>query len=264
MPSPFPGMDPWLQRLESFPDIHYSMTVHFMAALNAVLPPLYVARVAERVTGWGEDPAWPDYLVARRGPAFVPDTESDLPGAISLDGWPIAFNPSYMWFAEIIILPDRRQVAVISLLSPAEKNPAWTRGAYRQMQTELSAKDVVFVEVDMILGGLHTTMAPAAGLRERAGNPDGHISIWRPRDNGFDGSMCVIPIQLRRPLPKIPIPFSPDHPPAVVDLQSILNQAYDGGRHGMTADYSADPAVPLTADQQAWADAILREKGLRG
>ena len=40
MPSPFPGMDPWLERAAVFPSFHNALVIHLQEALNAVLPPL--------------------------------------------------------------------------------------------------------------------------------------------------------------------------------------------------------------------------------
>ena len=54
MPSPFPGMDPYLERPSLWSDFHSTIIVAFRAALNAVLPERYVANVDQYV--WLHEP----------------------------------------------------------------------------------------------------------------------------------------------------------------------------------------------------------------
>ena len=70
------------------------------------------------------------------------------------------------------------------------------------------------------------------------------------------------PMELREPLPKIPIPLRQTESDVVLDLQAVFDQAYVNGRYDDT-DYTLAPKPPLSADDAAWADALLREKGRR-
>ena len=97
MPSPFPGMDPWLEDDETFPDLHEKLLVYLGDALNAVLPPGYRARARTRV--WVDDEARrePDvsvlgrvYLARHDGPFTFPDGEvvaSERIPLAELEGW---------------------------------------------------------------------------------------------------------------------------------------------------------------------------------
>src|SRR5438067_13201534 len=49
MPSPFPGMDPYLESPAIWPDVHHNLISEIQAALNPKLRPRYVARVELRV-----------------------------------------------------------------------------------------------------------------------------------------------------------------------------------------------------------------------
>lgn len=49
MPSPFPGMDPYLESPTLWPDVHHGLISHIQIALNPALRPRYVARVELRV-----------------------------------------------------------------------------------------------------------------------------------------------------------------------------------------------------------------------
>ncbi len=49
MPSPFPGMDPYLESPDIWPDLHHRFISEVQTALNPHLRPQYVARVELRV-----------------------------------------------------------------------------------------------------------------------------------------------------------------------------------------------------------------------
>ena len=47
MPSPFPGMDPYLERPSLWPDVHAELLGQFRALILAQLGPAYVARLEQ-------------------------------------------------------------------------------------------------------------------------------------------------------------------------------------------------------------------------
>ena len=55
MPSPFPGMDPFLETPELWRDVHHGLISQIRGTLNSALRPHYVARVALRVYVSDED-----------------------------------------------------------------------------------------------------------------------------------------------------------------------------------------------------------------
>ena len=71
MPSPFPGMDPFLEHPDIFPDFHDSFIAYLRESLQSRLPPPYVAALGRRT--WievSERFIGPDVQVARpSGPA---------------------------------------------------------------------------------------------------------------------------------------------------------------------------------------------------
>ncbi|MFI5074916.1 MAG: DUF4058 family protein [Actinomycetales bacterium] len=49
-----------------------------------------------------------------------------------------------------------------------------------------------------------------------------------------------------------------------LDLQAVLNAAYDRAGYDLEIDYRADPVPPLGPEWNAWANRLLQERGLRG
>ena len=72
----------------------------------------------------------------------------------------------------------------------------------------------------------------------------------------------AVPMRLTEPLPPVPVPLDPGVPPVSVALQPLFDRAYDTGRYADWVNYRRPPDPPLTAEQQAWADGILKEKGV--
>jgi hypothetical protein len=85
-----------------------------------------------------------------------------------------------------------------------------------------------------------------------------HVSKKGLRRRGL-----LYPIRLRPRLPVIPIPLKPDDPDVRLDLQAVLDEAYDRAAYDMEIDYRKEPRPPLDGELAAWADQLLRSKGLR-
>src|SRR5262245_29093444 len=132
MPSPFPGMDPYLEA--HWRDVHARLIIYACDALQGVLPEPLRARVEESVlletpTGVGDHPLFPDVRVveytSRRetGARLKPD--APVAGALLVEVEPEMVAETYL---EII---DResgnRVVTVIEFLSPSNKSPGPNR-----------------------------------------------------------------------------------------------------------------------------------------
>lgn len=49
MPSPFPGMDPYLENPDLWSGVHQRLITLIADTLNGIMPPRYVADIGERV-----------------------------------------------------------------------------------------------------------------------------------------------------------------------------------------------------------------------
>ena len=70
-------------------------------------------------------------------------------------------------------------------------------------------------------------------------------------------------MDVREPLPAIPILLRAGEPEPTIDLQAVRQDVYDRGAFDLQIDYRQEPVPPLAPDDAAWADALLREKGVR-
>ena len=87
MPSPFPGMDPYLE--EHWRDVHAALIIYARDALQGVLPGSLRARVEERVlletpVGFADHPLFPDVRVVEYRPELKRGLETRPEGSIAL------------------------------------------------------------------------------------------------------------------------------------------------------------------------------------
>jgi hypothetical protein len=69
-------------------------------------------------------------------------------------------------------------------------------------------------------------------------------------------------IDYRKLLPILRVPWLPGESDLEIPLQPLLDYTYDTGRYPMRVNYNDPCDPPLTAEQQEWAEGVLRAKGL--
>jgi hypothetical protein len=261
MPSPFPGMDPWLEDEEVFPDLHDSLIFLLKEAVNTALPPGYVATSKNKV--WVDDEL-------RREPDVALFGEGQRPGGnggtavalagLTLIGEQLVSDPTEEPYLEILSSKGRRLVTAVEVISLANKRAGEKgRKTYQEKQREYMLSGVNLVEIDLLRRGPHVTATPLAELRKVLGEFDYHASVVVA---GRRVSHQAVGIRLADRVPAFAIPLDPDVPSVTIDLQPLFDRAYESGKYAAFADYRKPPDPPLSPEQQAWASGILREKGL--
>lgn len=269
MPSPFPGMDPYLESPDWFPDLHDGLILHMKGALQRSLPPSYYAQSNYRF--WLERSqryADPDVEVARatgkpgkrrRGRMALAEPQTGGPLVVTVDT--IVHGPFKQSFLEIRRRQGKevRLVTAIEILSPSNKKMGHpSRAQYIEKQQEVLCGDAHLVEIDLLRGGAYTAAVPRESVEEKAGPYDYLISIHR-----FDRlrDFFVYPIIVKQRLPRIAIPLLPGDQDVPLDLQAAFDRAYDDGPYGREIEYGKDRIVPrLKPDQAAWAADWLKQR----
>ncbi|MBI4617837.1 MAG: DUF4058 family protein [Planctomycetes bacterium] len=258
MPSPFPGMDPYLEDAGGWLDVHNRLIAYLCHELDRILGKNYFARNGERI-------------VVERAGEFQRGIYSDLyvsgPGrgaggaAVAEATEPVRIRIAEAEYREAYLeIRDRlgnRIVTVVELLSPANKAAGSDgREKYLAKQAEVLASQVNLVEIDLLRSGAWTVAVPES-LARAAASPFDYVACVNRADDrrAFD----LYPIRLEDRLPRIRIPLSGDDPDVVADLQSLLQQVYDNGRYDRTIDYGKPPVPPLDPDRERWARQVLDE-----
>ena len=262
MPSPFPGMDPYLE--SHWGDVHQRLIVYASDQLRGSLPSDLRARVEERVV---LEPT------EGRDRILVPDVrvieqQRDKRTKTATRNGPAAATPLIIQTSEeatqgYIEIRDARSgmrvVTVIEVLSPSNKVPGDGQEKYLKKRRELRDGRVSLVEIDLVRTGKRLLPVPLADLPPEYRTP---YLVWARRGwQATDVEVYRVPLSER--LPAINVPLRQTDADVTLDLQALIEQCYRNGGYEDDIDYRADPDPPLDKEEARWVDALLRRAGLR-
>ena len=258
MPSPFPGIDPYLESQGFWQDFHPRFTLGLCDAISDLLPEPYVARIDERMRVV-EIPLRevrqfrPDVAVVRRTGGSEPDTPAVATLSLEPEVIPLHYLDEFREaFIEVVHLPERRLVTVIELLSPSNKTGAG-RADYLAKRNALILQDVHIIELDFLLTGQRLPMKRALPAGDyfafvaRAGRrPDCEVFAW----------------SIRRALPTIPVPLLAPDLDILIDPGPIYASVYQRARYGRSLDYKAPLTLPLAPEDLGWTQGVAKAEKL--
>jgi Protein of unknown function (DUF4058) len=263
MPSPFPGMDPYLEA--HWRDVHASLIVYGRNQLGRQLPAGLKARAEEYLVVEDERSGEriarlsPDVQVRERDSSLSPQQANvaTLEDDVRMIQLPVSWDPTTE--REIRIIDHHRGdrlVTAIEILSVTNKTHG--RDEYRAKQREFIDSGVNLVEIDLLRGGDWIVMAPQQFVPFDWQTPY-KISVLQcvPRAANW-----YYAAGMQERLPSIQIPLRPGDPLVRLDLQPLIDQAYlDGGYADI--DYTREPVPPLPPTEARWVDDWLRKQGRR-
>ncbi|KAB8318296.1 DUF4058 family protein [Tolypothrix campylonemoides VB511288] len=241
MPSPFPGMDPYLEA-GLWPDVHNALSSKIRAFLAPQLRPKYAARLEVYVV---EDTSpsseigilYPDVEVLQirqRRDVTPPTPTSNIattPAPLTLP----VIQPVVVRIPTVEIRDTANNVLVscIEILSPVNKRePNLTD--YRKKRQRLYNANVHLIEIDLLRRGTRPFNHPRL--------PDVPYLVTLTRAGS--GVIDVWPVTLQDTLPTVPVPLRNPDPDAVLDLQAALQAIYDEAGYDLSIDYTQTPPPP--------------------
>lgn len=254
MPSPFPGMDPYLEG-DLWESFHGPFATEIATQLNRDIPAGYWARVERRMTtvsltssGSSRRPRRPDVSVVRETVTGHYATAVAKP-PLHL----VSVTPETLPHYAVKIIRDRNRelVTAIELLSPANKR-GQGRADYLAKRNEYLSNPVHLIEIDLLHEGQRLPMvdplpdAPYIVILHRE-EPRPLADVW--------------PILLSDPLPVIRVPLREGDLEPVLDLQSCFSTVFDEQRFGDEIDYDSPPPVTMSTKEITFAKGLLRSNG---
>ena len=227
MPSPLPGMDPYLEHPKLWPAFQHQL----LACLYQVLLPGLVDRYRARV-----------------GTRTYTSEMALFTSIVKED-----HSEEYI---EVRNRTDGRLVTLVEVVSPANKGTTAGRAAYLERRRDALAQRAGVVEIDLVLQGKPTLTFSRDGL------PEYDYAVTVTRGSAPD-RYEIYTTTLAKRLPKFKVPLAADDRDALLDLQAAFARAFDLGNFGAQVDYKAAPPpdVPLTDAHRTWLDDYL--KGLK-
>lgn len=253
MPSPFPGMDPYLEG-EMWQEFHERLAHQISAQLMPLLAPKYVALLAKRyvidrpILGIFDVPPrrviYPDVHVVT--PPARPAASTTGNTGVAIAEPPLEL-PSLLpeevpvLSVEIRDVAERRLVTLIEILSPVNKRGDGAR-EYAERRMELLQTETHLLEIDLLRGGMRIQLAgepPPAPYYV-------YLSRWQRRP-----WTQIWPIGLREALPTVPVPLLPPDPDVPLDLQAAVKACFDLVGYERLLDYSGPPPPPELSQEDA-------------
>src|SRR5271163_4310915 len=204
MPSPFPGMDPYLEDDAFWPVFQHQMVMCLYQTLLPGLVDRYRARVCQR-----------QYV-----------TEQALFTSVVRE----EHHEDYI---EIRQRSDSRLVTLVDLVSPANKTSPQGRTAYLDKRREGRSSNANLVEVDLVLQGQPTLEYSRDGLPEW----DYAVTVTRStQPERYE----IYTATLQKRLPRFRLPLAADDRDTVLDLQAAFARCYDQSNFAAKIDYCRD------------------------
>ncbi len=268
MPSPFPGMDPYLEG-KLWPDVHHRLATEISRKLTPRLRPRYVARIEVAIL---QDVSYvseitityPDVAVLRSKHVGVLYDSREATSAYgtqpTLTPWgtippaPLVIEaPEAFRFRQATVevrrADDSQLITAIEIISPANKRePGLTD--YQQKRKRLYQAGVHLLEIDLIRRGTRPTNLPQAPQTSYL------VTLTRSHARMIE----LWPIRLHDPLPILPVPLSASDADVPLELDEILATTYEEAAYDLSIDYSAPPPPPPLAEEDAtWMKTLLEK-----
>lgn len=264
MPSPFPGMDPYIEQPDRWIEFHNNLAGEIQERLNQELPSGYYAALEPvvtydvvAVTALPQPRAIrPDVAVQRptRIGERLPSPSVRIAPAPARSTVPLELALELL-NVEVRAVAGEQLVTAIEILSPVNKRPghdAYT--SYRRKRSELLRSLVHLLEIDLLRSGERPPLlmpvppAPYYVVLSRAEERP-TVEVW--------------PIQLSDPLPVVPVPLLARDPDVLLDLSAAVAAVYERNGYARRFDYREPLSPPLSDAEQRWLDEHLRARGLR-
>lgn len=260
MPSPFPGMDPYIEDQDLWRDFHANLASEIQRQVAPQIRPRYFVRLTPRRTYDTVEldkprSAYPDAAIIRDR-----ETRETTTAFASVIEAPFENRIEFEIEAEEFSLEIRDEnselVTAIEILSRSNKRRGHeAQTTYLEKRRGLLRQNVHLLEIDLLRGGERVPVL------DPLPNAPYYIHLSRVNRRPDIG---VWAIQLQDKLPTLPIPLRKPDADARFDLQRAVETIYDLSMYGESINYRQAPPPPALSEQDAqWLDQFLREKGLR-
>jgi len=251
MPSPFPGMDPYLETQGRWLDFHSRFINAWSEAIADAVPENYEVSIGERVRLVGPPEGsprslMPDVAVVQGSTATASRPGST--GTATLEPFSVP-RPTLEReeppdrYIQVFKRPGRQLVTVLELLSPSNKEGD-DRKDYLAKRNELMVQRTHLVELDLLIRGRRVPMGGPLP-------PGDYYAVISRGDIWPDSNVYAWTI--RQALPSLPVPLSAPDEDALVDLAKVFNETYARGRYARLLAYGDPIPVPLGDEDRAWA-----------
>lgn len=252
MPSPFPGMDPYLEG-PLWTTVHAQMASEIVRLLAPRLRPKYVALPQERMVLDDAQGVAVERVVMYPDVGVVSPASGKAPPISEMTTAPLQLAtvvPEVVPHVSVEIqdVASRTLVTAIEILSPTNKRGSG-REEYLEKRRRILSSTAHLVEIDLLRQGARVPM------RQPLPDAPYFVLVTRARRRPLAD---VWPVAMTQQLPTVPIPLLAPDPDVPLDLQQAILNVYDGVGYDLILDYAHPPDPPLCEADAAWAAGLIR------
>lgn len=261
MPSPFPGMDPYLESPIFWSSFHTRLLVAIADALAPQLRPKYYIDVETR-TYQDQDETRDELLVGipdatvlavnaskqkseKQQIELAATLTQKRPQFIALP-MPVTIKERYL---EVRELGSDIVIAVIEVLSPKNKQKGKGRTTYERKRGRVLGSMTHLIEIDLLRG--NTPMAMLGEVQPTDYRIIVSRSSQRPQAELYS-------FNLQDQIPSFPLPLKPEDRESRIELQAIVDGVCERADYYERIDYRQPVPPPALSDaNKQWVDALL-------
>ncbi|OLP20323.1 hypothetical protein BST81_00885 [Leptolyngbya sp. 'hensonii'] len=260
MSSPFPGVDPYLESADLWPEVHHRLITAIAIDLAPQVRPKYRVAIEKRVYLSGAEDTLlvgvPDVSVSSK-PGAGPSPQ--LEGVATVQPHPIQIRlaipeevrEGYLEIREVV---TGVVVTAIEVLSPKNKRPGEGLEAYERKRRQMLVSMTHLVEIDLLKAGRSTVEKGDSWLK------DYHILVSRSDRRPIAD---LYAFNLSEAIPVVPVPLGPEEAEPELNLQRLMGQIYEQAGFDTAIDYGRSPVASFPQDTLDWIEGLLRQQGYR-
>ncbi|MBW4510473.1 MAG: DUF4058 family protein [Scytonematopsis contorta HA4267-MV1] len=259
MPSPFPGMDPYLEQAVFWSSFHSRFIVAIADAIEPQLSSQYYVEVETR-TYQSDDSddslmiGIPDAVIFANKSDATSEQQLTEDSSIATESrpelvtlpMPVSVNERYLEVREMV---TDEVITVIELLSPKNKRAGDGRIAYEKKRRAILGSATNLIELDFLRAGKPMEIR---GMQSETGYRI-LISCSHQRP-----AAELYRVSLQQQLPTFPVPLKLNQKEPLVNLQELFNGVYERARYATRIDYHQPvPSPALSKVDEKWVEELL-------
>lgn len=260
MPSPFPGMDPYLEQPTFWSSFHSRLIVAIADTLAPQLRPHYFIEVETRTYKDIPDGELlvgiPDAVVL----AGIAQNNPKPPDSPSTPGIEGQFQPQTVTlpmpaeikerYLEVREVGSNAVITVIEVLSPKNKRKGKGRNVYEEKRQTILGSASHLIEIDLLRSDSPMPMQGAVQLAHY------HVLVSRAEQRP---QATLYAATIRDPLPEFPVPLKATNERVLVNLQAIVAGVYERASYDLRLDYSQPlPPPRFSQTDKDWITSLLK------
>lgn len=259
MPTPFPGMDPFLEAPSIWRGVHTWLNIAMAEWLGERLRPRYIVDVEERIYV-GTHP-YKEQLVGIVDVGISESFYEPTPVVVATPSLTTRKNPLVarlplpekvkQRYLVVRDLASREMVTVIEVLSYANKRGEGRR-QYLKKRLEILGSATHLIEIDLLRAG-----RPLPIFWEQEQDADYRVVVSRRQQRPY-ADVYLFSIQDR--IPDIPVPLHTDDDDLFLPLNELIHTVYERANYDLKLDYALPLQPAVSAETQHWITQQLNSR----